>query len=202
MTFFSLERSSETGVGRKPFRGFTLIETLVAVSILSLATAGPLFTASRAIIAAQTARDQLIASYLAQEGAEYVRLMRDSGYLTLYRTGASNISTTAWDDFLNGSSVTSITSCRTSTCTVDPGRTMGTGSSLALTVCEAGSCGPLYKSGNLYTQTASGTATPFTRTVQAVTLSATEIRVVSTVSWNFHGTPYSITVRDHLTPWP
>lgn len=183
-------------------RGFTLIETLVAVSILALAAAGPLFTASRAIIAAQTARDQLIASYLAQEGAEYVRLMRDSGYLALYREGGSAISTAAWDDFLNGSSATSITGCRTSACTVDPGRTMGTGSNLSLTACEAGSCGPLYKNGNLYTQTASGTATPFTRTVQAITLSATEIRVVSTVSWDFHGIPYSIVVRDHLTPWP
>ncbi|MDE1919730.1 MAG: prepilin-type N-terminal cleavage/methylation domain-containing protein, partial [Patescibacteria group bacterium] len=49
-------------------KGFTLIEAMVAVTIVTLAVAGPLFTAGRAIIAAQISREQLTASYLAQEG--------------------------------------------------------------------------------------------------------------------------------------
>ena len=48
--------------------GFTLIEALVAVAILALAVAGPLYAANRALVAAGIARDRLTASYLAQEG--------------------------------------------------------------------------------------------------------------------------------------
>jgi len=57
--------------------GFTLIETLIAVTILTFAVSGPLYTAGRALVAAEIARDQLVASYLAQEGVESVRAMRD-----------------------------------------------------------------------------------------------------------------------------
>lgn len=182
-------------------RGFTLIETLVAVSILALAVSGPLFAASRAIIVAQIARDQLTASYLAQEGVEYVRAMRDNIYLTYYRASGSGISDDAWTDFISGSSAGSITSCKATTCTLDPQRTMGTGSNLALTTCSAGSCGPLYLAGGLYTQAAVGSVTPFTRTIQVTEVSATEARVVSTVTWSFRGTPYTVSVRDNLTGW-
>ena len=97
-------------------KGFTLIETLIAITILTLAIAGPMVTASRSIVAAQTARDQLTASYLAQEGIEYVRAMRDNEYLTAYQAGGSNVSTTAWNNFLTAS----INQCRGATCTLDP----------------------------------------------------------------------------------
>jgi len=70
---------------KKPMHnGFTLLEALIAVTIITLAVAGPLFSASRAIIAVEISRDKLTASYLAQEGIEYVRAMRDSEYLKLY----------------------------------------------------------------------------------------------------------------------
>ena len=68
-------------------------------------------TASRSIVAAQTARDQLTASYLAQEGIEYVRAMRDNEYLAAYQAGGSNVSTTAWNNFLTAS----INQCRATT---------------------------------------------------------------------------------------
>ena len=58
-------------------RGFTLIESLVAVAIVAIAVSGPIYAASRAIITAQVVHDQLVASYLAQEGLEYVHRMRD-----------------------------------------------------------------------------------------------------------------------------
>lgn len=78
-------------------KGFTLIEALVAVTILTIAVVGPLYTASRAIVAAQSARDQLTASYLAQEGIEYARAVRDDNFLAAYYAGTGN----AWNNFLS-----------------------------------------------------------------------------------------------------
>lgn len=196
--------------------GFTLIETLVAVSILTLSVAGPLFTANRAIVAAENARNQLTASYLAQEGIEYVRMMRDNEFLVAYRTNPTTASSAAWTDFLTGGSVASITQCRTSTCTLDPSRDMGTGSGLSLSPCSGASCAPIRLTNcirgtgglvctppNIYTlQNLSGSVqTAFTRTIQVVEQSASDERIVSTVFWEYHNTPYSVTVYDHLTPW-
>ena len=185
-------------------RGFTLIETMIAVAILSLAVAGPLYAANRAIVAAQVARDQLVALYLAQEGIEYVRAMRDDAYLAAYREGGTQVSATAWDAFLHGTGATSISGCVLTTCTIDPARTMGTGVGLALEPCEGESCGMLYLANERYTvqnDVPDGVPTAFTRTVQATEISANEERIESVVSWSFHGTPYLVKASDHLTPW-
>jgi prepilin-type N-terminal cleavage/methylation domain-containing protein len=62
-------------------KGFTLVETLVAISILMLAILGPLSIASAGLRNSLYARDQITAFYLAQEGIEYVRYERDDTYL-------------------------------------------------------------------------------------------------------------------------
>ncbi|GMU74463.1 MAG: hypothetical protein AMXMBFR44_6600 [Candidatus Campbellbacteria bacterium] len=61
--------------------GFTFVETLVAISVLLVAVAGPLFLASQGLRAARIARDQISANYLAQEAVEYVRFRRDNNAL-------------------------------------------------------------------------------------------------------------------------
>ena len=183
-------------------KGFTLIEAMIAVTIVTFAVAGPLVTASRAIVAAKIAHDQLVASYLAQEGVEYIHLMRDDEYLAAYQAGGTSISTAAWNNFISGSDAASITQCRApSVCTLDPTRTMGTGSGLSLALCS-GTCAALFVNSNgLYNQQSSGTRTPYTRSIQAIDVSATDERIISTVSWSDHSIPYSVTVTDHLTPW-
>jgi len=62
-------------------RGFTLIETLVAISVLLIAVVGPLTLATRSLFSALVARDQLTASYLAQDAVEYIRYKRDNNFL-------------------------------------------------------------------------------------------------------------------------
>ncbi len=188
--------------------GFTLVETLVAVAIITLAVSGPLFMASRAVVATQIARDQLTASYLAQEGIEYVRAMRDAEFLAAFQAGAAGISTTAWNNFLSNpvsSDSATISGCKASTCTLDPSPDvqMGTGVGLSLQPCTT-TCTPLYLVNGFYTQQSDvngAVATPFTRTVQAFDAAANDERIVSKVTWNFHGTPYTVTVTDHLSPW-
>ena len=66
--------------------GFTLVETMVAIAILSMAVAGTLYTADRTMVAAETANSQLTASYLAQEGIESARMERDDFYLNRYES--------------------------------------------------------------------------------------------------------------------
>jgi type II secretory pathway pseudopilin PulG len=62
----------------KHLTGFTLIETLVAISILMIAIAGPLTVANKAYTASINAREQSVAMYLAQESMEYINNMKDN----------------------------------------------------------------------------------------------------------------------------
>lgn len=62
-------------------KGFTLIETLVAVLILASAVAGPLTIAGKGLASATVAKNQTTAEFLAQDAIEYVRFVRDSNRL-------------------------------------------------------------------------------------------------------------------------
>ena len=58
--------------------GFTILETLVAISILILALTAPLVIVSQALKSSYFSRDQITAYYLAQEAIEYIRNKRDN----------------------------------------------------------------------------------------------------------------------------
>ena len=58
-------------------RGFTLLETFVAITILMFAVVGPLTIVSKALNASYDSRDQITAFYLAQDAIEYIRNVRD-----------------------------------------------------------------------------------------------------------------------------
>ena len=62
-------------------KAFTLIETLVAITILSAAVAGPMVLSIKNIGTASVSQDQLVAFYLGQEVIEYVRNVRDTNIL-------------------------------------------------------------------------------------------------------------------------
>lgn len=192
-------------------KAFTLIETMIAVTILTLAVAGPLYAASRAIVAAEISRDQLTASYLAQEGIEYVRALRDNEYLVAHAAGGSTVSTTAWDNFTSKieSYCLSPASCSLdpvlSIMGYGPGSAVDTysGSPLYLTNCAYVSGALTCTPPNIYTQknNLGGLQTGFKRAIQVVRVAPNDERVTATVSWSFHNTTYSVTVIDHLMPW-
>lgn len=59
-------------------KAFTLIESLVAITILLIATVGPLSIVANSIATANLAKDQVVAYYLAQEAIEMVRNIRET----------------------------------------------------------------------------------------------------------------------------
>ena len=194
----------EASAGREPVRGFTLVETMIAVTILTLAVSGAFLAANSALRVSELTRDQLVASYLAQEGIEYVRTLRDDAYLTRYAASDANASDDAWNDFVTSKPPTGIASCskpgpQSEACQLDAAAPPGTPPFLA---CITG-CGQLYlASTTAYTFQSSGNVlTPYTREIWATAASSTDEQISSKVSWIFHGQTYSVTVTDDLTPW-
>lgn len=62
----------------QPQKGFSLVETLVAITILLLALVGPMTIAADGLQNTFFAREQTTAFYLAQEAVEFVRYTRDN----------------------------------------------------------------------------------------------------------------------------
>lgn len=69
------------GSGKKNQSGLTIVESLVAISILVVAVLGPLVIVSQALRTSFFARDQLTTYYLAQEAIEHIRNLRDRNSL-------------------------------------------------------------------------------------------------------------------------
>lgn len=65
----------------KTQKGFTLIESLVAITILLVSVAAPLSLAQEGIVASRLSQSQVVAYYLAQEGIEIVKNVRDQNRL-------------------------------------------------------------------------------------------------------------------------
>ncbi len=58
-------------------RAFTLVETLVAIAVLVTSIVAPLSIAATSMFQARYSRDQIVATYLAQESVEMIRYVRD-----------------------------------------------------------------------------------------------------------------------------
>ena len=58
--------------------GFSLLETVVAISILMITIVGPLSLASKGIVLADYVKDEITGFYLAQEAIEMIRNIRDT----------------------------------------------------------------------------------------------------------------------------
>ena len=163
-------------------RGFTLIETFVAISILLLAVVGPLTLATRSLFSALVARDQLTASYLAQDAVEYIRYKRDNNFL-------------AGNTWLDGS----LSSC------IDPKVCQVDTAIDTIVECGGGSCPILtYDSQfGFYGYDTDDPSTPFKR---SVTLSPSagnpeEYIINVTVSWRTGSFEHNFTTREYIYNW-
>lgn len=162
-----------------PTKGFTLVETLVAITILTMAITGPLFIAQQSFNSAVTARDRTTASFLAQEGVEYIRSVRDHNYL-------SN----------KGNWLARLGPCIGKSCTVD-----STVSSYPQ-ISSCGSACPLLKqtSTGLFGY-AGGSETRFRRTISMEKIQDHEVSITVEVSWEYKKTTRTVTVQETLFNW-
>lgn len=174
---------------KKNERAFTLIETLVAVSLLSIAIVAPMSLTAQSLSAAYYARDQITAFHLAQEAIESVRHARDHNIL---ENALGNQA-----DLLAG-----IPSTTGEPFTVDTRNDN-------MELCPPDACPPLQTDPNpaqstFYGYDPSWTNTRFTRTVEAefVGSSTDEVRVSVTVSWRTGSyQTRSFTISENLYRW-
>ncbi|QQG38227.1 MAG: prepilin-type N-terminal cleavage/methylation domain-containing protein [Candidatus Kaiserbacteria bacterium] len=170
----------------KVVRGFTLIETLVAVSLLSVAIVAPMSLTGRSLAAAYYARDQVTAFHLAQEGIESVRHARDHNILL------NALGTPA--DLLAGIPST----------TGDP-FTVDTTNNDAMALCNPlEACPALRTNGELYGYNEDWNSTRFTRSISAVFVdgSTDEVKVNVVVSWQSGAfQSRSVTISENLYRW-
>lgn len=175
--------------------GFTLVESLIAITILMISVAAPLNLAGKGLVAADLAQRQIIAFYLAQDAAETIINLKTTNKLNL-------------DGIMHGmnGNVTASSDCTgTNGCAID---------TVAATVqaCVSANCatrGRLYKSTNgVYTHTApSGNFSGFTRYVkmQPITVTAgvdEEVEVITTVWWlSSTGDTQTYTLKNNIANW-
>lgn len=170
--------------------GYTLLETLVAILILTLAVVAPMTIASRSLFSSTVAQQQVTAFTLAQEAIEGVRNVRDH----------NGLSGSPWlSSFPSLGTNFTIDAVNTITVGGDPIPTMAT--------CS-GTCAPINydTSSHLYQYSPVGgtnAATDFVRTVRmdAVAGTADEVQVSVTVTWNVGNLNRSFTARENIFNW-
>lgn len=188
---------------KKLSNGFTVVEAMVAISILLLSITGAFTVAQSSLQSTNYAKNKTTAYYLAQEGLEYIRHLRDNNGLRMLkdRTGSINwldgfAEPGAGDPCSDGSR-----------CYVDTTNEIG----IEPMACPDGVC-PLF-----YLNVATGqfqyvdkhdltTLSTFRRTItvtpQAIDGSTnSQVTVKVVVEWNQNGTTKSLDVSENLYNW-
>lgn len=165
-------------------KGFSLVETLVAITILLIAVVGPISLIGDSVHKIYYAKDEIIAINLAQEGIEAVRKVRDT----------NKLSVVAWDSGITAGYYI-----------VDSGNISGFTSTLSATLLTTPQTVYVDTAiGGLYWQTnAVGyLPTSFSRIVRIEQISAgVENKITATVIWKTGGDTGTIAVSENLFNW-
>jgi len=183
----SEQRLGKIGVSSRGERGFTLVETLIAISVLLLSVAGPLTIASRGLISASFARDQVTAFYLTQEATETIRNKRDNNSLS--------------DSPVDFTSLFS--ECVGQSCIIDA--TLDIDDQDAIQAICSPTCPPLKHDANSglygYTTGIGWADSKFTRSLTLTEVSPTEMQLTVTISWNNGPINKVFSVQENLRDW-
>lgn len=196
-------------------RGFSLLETIVAISIFSIAVLSILVILGSDIANTNYAKRKIVASFLAEEGIEVVRNIRDT-------YDQYSVNPDGWVDF---SDKLILAQCETNPhgCYFDLER-YSNGSSgydifdpnnqpmpitgIFFGPCSFIGCPELFFDSSLgkYTYTSNGSNTTlsgFSRTIkiEVNSFNGDEIKVLSTVSWKQGNNTHSVAFQDNLYNW-
>jgi Tfp pilus assembly protein PilV len=190
--------------------GFSLVETLVAITILLMVIVGPMAISTASSKSTSFGNEQAVAFMLAQEGAELMQRARDD--LILQHTDFNGSNIDPWADFRRetGAASASVfrncyqsTGCGTHILTDSHG-TLYTVAQRLLSCASPDAC-KLYLESNpnrraRYTHVATAESTPYLRVIKMTKINADEVRVVSTVTWRsgFSREQQSVSVETSL----
>jgi len=169
-------------------KGFTLLEVIAAIFLLTIGVIGILSLVSQTIVSSQITSSRLVASYLAQEGIEIVKNLRDTNFLKIHKGETIN-----WYD--------NIICCPASPCTCE-----GDYNDLALTPTANRY---LNIDAGFYQYSGFGTQTPFKRkiTINIQDLSnppdgiPDKMKVQVEISWTERLRTYQVTAQENIYKW-
>lgn len=163
---------------KKNKKGFTLVETMVAITVLLVAVVGPMSYIGHSVSQIYYSRDQIIALNLAMEGIEGVRQIRDSNLLQRWIDGTKGAgysppSNPKYHDNIYGSP-----SCHAQDCIIEMSSVPP-----VLSVCSGVCAGVLNQDASGFFTHNTGTPTKFTRLLRVNTVNSGEFQITSTVTW-------------------
>ncbi len=153
-------------------KGFTLLEVIIAIFIIAVGIVGAFGSLSQTLSSANIVSSRLVAAFLAQEGIEIVRNIRDGNWLEK--------PTVPWDDGLAA------------------GDWKADYSSSSLSPYSAEN---LKIDGYFYKYSPSGAETSFKRKITITKVGNYALDISVLIDWQVKGKPYSLSAREILYNW-
>lgn len=176
--------------------GFSLVETLVSITILLIVITGPLAISSSAAKSSSFSSEQVTAFFLAQEGVELAEKARDDFFVKNASSTVPGYDATPWANFTRTSGAGLYKNCYINKFPLDSavgcdftiaGDKIGT---LNLVNCNTLANCALYldtTTNNLRSRyghnSSNTTITPFTRVITFELINPNEVKVISRVTW-------------------
>lgn len=164
----------------KKNRGFTLMEALATIFLITVGVLGAMILVNQTTTFNQVTSSRLVAAYLAQEGIEIVRNIRDTNFLKI-RKGVEGAN---WDNGLTG--------CQTG-CEADYNDSVLILNDRYLKIGTG-----FY---NYFYNYKSGSDTPFKRKIIITPEGINILKVSVEVSWSERGRIHKVTVQENLYNW-
>lgn len=177
-------------------KGFTLLEVIIAIFLITVGVGATVSLINQTLSSSQVISSRLVASYLAQEGIELVRNIRDGnwlegvdwldGGLTLYLNSMAAIDYVNWPELMDSDHQ-------------DFYLCLGSGGFYYYDP-------PAPPPGTISCSSPASTLTPYQRIITLLSVPAGDpdpeaIRVLSEVKWTERGREHSITAEEILYNW-